>query len=140
MNYLHNHVPTITLPPEITTHEMMNHCKPNLSHLCVWGCQCFVLIPPELCSKGGPCCFEAIFVSYEEDRIGWCVRDLQGKYHFSQDAIFNESMPAPSDPPAKSTHPTCKLNPTSKGQAFAEAIRIRNECLTSRQSAKPVHC
>lgn len=54
MNYLHNHVPTSTLPDNITPYEELEHVKPNLSHLRVWGCQCFVAIPPELHDKGGP--------------------------------------------------------------------------------------
>ena len=110
-------------------------------------------IPPELCSKGGPHHFEAIFVGYEEDRISWHVQDLQGKYHFSRDVIFNESVPghlAPickidgstsssSDPPVVSTCPMHNINPTSKGQAFAEAIHVHDKHLASRQLPKPVH-
>ena len=154
MNYLRNHAPTVALPSRITAFEVMNRRKPDLSNLHVWGCQCFVTIPPELCSKGGPRRFEAIFVGYEEDMIGWRVQDLQGKYHFSQDVIFNESIPGhlspirkiddstsiSSDPPTVPAHPTCNLNPTSKGQAFADAIHIHDECLASRQLPKPVHC
>jgi hypothetical protein len=154
MNYLHNRAPTVALPSGVTAFEMMNHRKPNLSNLRVWGCQCFVTIPPELRSKGGPRRLEAIFVGYEEDRIGWRVRDLQGKYHFSRDVIFNESVPghlAPirkidkptsssSDSPAVATRPARPLNPTSKGQAFLEAIRIRDERLALRRLPKPVHC
>ena len=147
-------MPTVALPSGVTAYEKMNRRKPNLSHLCVWGCQCFVAIPPELCTKGGPHCFEAIFVGYEEDQIGWRVHDLQGKYHFSRDIIFNESVPghlapirkiddsrmlASSDPPSESTRPSCKLNPTSKGHAFAEAIRVHDEHLAQRQLVKPVH-
>jgi len=92
-NYLCNCVPTVTLPNNITPFEEMEHVKPNLSHLRVWGCQCFAAIPPELCTKGGPCQFEAIFVGYEENHIGWRVCDLHGKYHFSRDVIFNELVP-----------------------------------------------
>ena len=151
MNYLCNRAPTVALPSGVTAFEMMNQHKPDLSHLRIWGCQCFVTIPPELCSKGGLHRFEAIFVGYEEDRIGWHVQDLQGKYHFSQDIIFNESIPghlAPirkidtpnsSDPPVASICPTCNLNPTSKGQAFAEAIRVRDEHLALCQLPRPVH-
>ena len=87
-------------------------------------------IPPELCSKGGPCHFEAIFVGYEEDRIGWRVWDFQGKYLAP---ICKIDVPAShsSDPTAVVTCPTRTLNPTSKGQAFAEAICIYDECLAS---------
>ena len=51
-------------------------------------------------------------------------------------------MPAShsSDPTAVVTHPTRTLNPTSKGQAFAEAICICDERLVSCQLPKPVHC
>ena len=48
-------------------------------------------------------------------------------------------MLASSDPPSESTRPSCKLNPTSKGHAFAEAIRVRDERLAQRQLVKPVH-
>ena len=65
MNYLRNCAPTVALPSGVTAFEMMNSRKPDLSNLRVWGCQCFVTIPPELCSKGGPRRFEAIFVGYE---------------------------------------------------------------------------
>jgi hypothetical protein len=52
--YLHNRLATSTLPDDTTPHEIMNKTKPDLSHLLVWGCQCFPIIPPELCTKGGP--------------------------------------------------------------------------------------
>ena len=53
--YLHNRLPMPTLPDEdITLYEVMNHSKPDISHLQVWRCQCFPLIPPELRTKGGP--------------------------------------------------------------------------------------
>ena len=76
--YLRNRLPTSTLPPDTTPHEIMHSSKPDLSHLRVWGCQCFPSIPPELRTKGGPRRYEAIFVGYEDNRIGWRVRDLAG--------------------------------------------------------------
>ena len=129
MNYLRNHVPTSVLPSNTTPFKVMNKSKPDLSHLRVWGCQCFVAIPPELRTKGGPHRFEATFVGYEDDRIGWCVRDLHGKYHFSQDVIFNEltlghlsslrtntSLPISSSPssttPSSTTHSSLSSSPT----------------------------
>jgi hypothetical protein len=90
--YLHNRLPTSVLPDDITLYKAMNQTKPNLSHLWVWGCQSFPIIPPKLCTKGGPQHFEAIFAGYEENRIGWCVHDLHGKYFFSRDVICNESV------------------------------------------------
>ena len=96
--YLRNRLPTSTLPPNITPYEIMHGTKPDLSHLRVWGCQCFPSIPPELRSKGGPRRYEAIFVGYEENRIGWRVRDLAGKYYFSRDVVFNENVPGHLSP------------------------------------------
>jgi hypothetical protein len=64
--------------------------KPDLSHLRIWGCHCFVTIPPELRMKAGPCRFKAIFVVYEEAHVGWVVRDLKDAVHSSRDVIFNE--------------------------------------------------
>jgi hypothetical protein len=165
-NYLRNRVPTSVLPANTTPYEVMNKSKPDLSHLRVWGCQCFALIPPELCTKGGPRPFEAIFVGYEKNHIGWCVHDLNGKYHFSQDVIFNEltpgrlsstrstlpspssssssppppSIPIPPSSPSTSSppsHPTCAIQQTVKGQAFAETIRLRDEHLALKQGVTP---
>lgn len=69
--YLRNRLPTSTLPLNTTPYEVMHGTKPDLSHLRVWGCQCFPAIPPELRTKGGPRRYEAIFVGYEDNRIGW---------------------------------------------------------------------
>jgi hypothetical protein len=96
--YLHNRLPTSTLLEDETPYEAMNHSKPDLSHLRVWGCQCFPIIPPELCTKDGPRRFKAIFVSYEESRVGWQVHDLHREYYFSRDVIFNESIPGHLSP------------------------------------------
>ena len=96
--YLCNRLPTSTLPVNTTLFEVMHSTKPDLSHLRVWGCQCFPSIPPELHTKAGPRRYEAIFVGYEENRIGWHVRDLAGKYHFSRDIVFNETTPGHLSP------------------------------------------
>ena len=44
--YLRNRLPTSLLPSGMTPYEKYRKTKPDLSHLRVWGCQCFVLIPP----------------------------------------------------------------------------------------------
>jgi len=90
--YLRNRLPTSTLPPLTTPFEVMTGVKPDLSHLRAWGCQCYAIIPPEKRTKGGPRRFEAIFVGYEEGRVGWRIRDMHGKYSFSRDVIFNEDV------------------------------------------------
>ncbi len=85
VQYVHNCVPTLTILHGRTPFEIFHGKKPDLSHLRVWGCQCFIAIPPELHTKGGPRCFEGLFIGYEENRVKWRVRDLSGKVHFSCD-------------------------------------------------------
>jgi hypothetical protein len=144
--YLHNHLPTSVLPSGITPFESYRRRKPDLSHLRVWGCQCFVLIPPELCSKGGPRRFEGIFVGYDDDRIGWYVCDKKYTLHFSRDVIFNESVPgrlssfhvststSVSPSSAVFPRPVHLCTRTEAGQAFAETIAARDLALASRRS------
>jgi len=148
MAYICNRVPTSALPLNVTPFEEMEHTKPDLSHLQVWGCKCFVAIPPELCTKGGPHHFEVIFVGYEENRLGWCVWDLNRKYHFSYDIIFNQLVPgclSPS-PSTSSTSsstsspspcPTHVITQTTKGQAFADTIKDCDDCLAKRLMMNP---
>jgi hypothetical protein len=52
--YLRNRLPTSTLPSNTTPFEVITTKKPDLSHLRVWGCQCFPAIPAELRTKAGP--------------------------------------------------------------------------------------
>jgi len=132
MQYVRNRAPTSTLPVGITPFEALHGKKPDLSHLRVWGCQCFVAIPGELCDKAGPQRFEAIFVGYEEHRIGWCVRDLQGKYHFSWDIIFNESssghlkrLPRSLSPPSDiASRPSRQRILDVAGPQYAEVLDL----------------
>ena len=52
--YLCNRLPTSTLPNDVTPFESItNGRKPNLSHLRVWGCDCYVAVPDELRPKAG---------------------------------------------------------------------------------------
>ena len=109
-----------------------------MSHLRVWGCDCYVAVPDEVRGKAGTKCFCAIFVGYEEHRVGWRVRDLKGKYSFSNDVIFNENVSArlgvprqlpsyldtitpPSAPPIRD-QPRIR---TSMGQAYDELIALK---------------
>ena len=151
--YLRNRLPTSVLPSNITPYERLHNKKPDLSHLRVWGCQCFVLIPPEQRSKGGPRRFEAIFVGYDEDRIGWYVCDKKNAVHFSRDVVFNESIPGrlsspralvspssssdllSSSPSSISpSHPVRLRTRTAAGQDFADTIAARDQALASRRS------
>lgn len=71
IQYLRNCLPTSALPTGITPFEAFYKKKPDLFHIHMWRCQCFVTIAPELHSKGGPRHCECIFVGYNEHHIGW---------------------------------------------------------------------
>lgn len=70
---------------------MMYGTKPDYSNLQVWGCQAFIIDPVEVRPKGAPMRYEGIFVCYKENRVGWGCIDLNGKYQFTNDTIFNKS-------------------------------------------------
>ena len=87
--------------------------------------------------KAGSKRFEAIFVGYEDARIGEHVRDLKGKYSFSQDVIFNEdllgrlgiphsmtghSVPAPL---TSADRPSRDCTHTHAGRAFDEVVCLK---------------
>ena len=146
--YLRNRLPTSTLPANITPYESFTRKKPDLSHLRVWGCQCFVAVPDELRPKAGSKRFEAIFVGYEEVCIGWQVCDLKGKYLFSQDVILNEDLsghlglphslsdtPLPS-PSSSRDHPSQDHVHTLAGQEFDEVLRLKEFCRAERERRK----
>jgi hypothetical protein len=79
-------------------------------------------------------------VGYEEHRIGWRVRDLTGKYFFSNDVLFNESSSGRlgvSRPIASSERSISDvLSPqlardtpcmrTAAGRAYDEVIRLKD--------------
>ena len=44
IQYLRNRLPTSVLPVGVTPFEALKKRKPDLSHLRVWGCQCFVYV------------------------------------------------------------------------------------------------
>jgi hypothetical protein len=153
--YLWNLLSTSTLAVNITPFEVLTRTKPDVSHLQVWGCQCFVAIPDELRDKADFKCFEGIFIGYKEHRLGWHVRDLKGKYHFSCDVIFNEdlsgclgvlhSIPLPALPSSDS--PGSSLSPrpahvhvhTTAGRVYDNILRLKElqcvECNSRRKLA-----
>ena len=146
--YLINRLPTSTLPSNVTPFELIiNTGKPDLSHLRVWGCDCYVAVPDEIQGKAGPKRFRAIFVGYEEHRLGWRVCDLSGKYSFSNDVVFNENISARlgvprSLPPAISNTPTisssrplrdCPRTRTAVGQAYDDVLELKRFRREERQ-------
>lgn len=126
--YLRNHIPTKTLPGNITPHEKMTKEKPDLSMLRIFGCQCFIHQPEEICGKGAARCFEAIFIGYVENRLGWLVCNLNGKLFFSREVIFNESIPRHLSPPR--SHPVLAPMNTSPPPETDRVLRSRSKPLS----------
>ncbi|KIJ15726.1 hypothetical protein PAXINDRAFT_48617, partial [Paxillus involutus ATCC 200175] len=74
-----------------TPFEVLYGHKPDLSHLRIFGSQCFAWIPPEQQIKNGPHSREAIFMGYPDGVKGWRLRDAQlGSFFNSQDVIFDK--------------------------------------------------
>ena len=138
--YLLNCLPTSTLPDDTTPFEVITSGhKPDLSHLRVWGCDCYVAVPNEVRGKAGTKHFCAIFVGYEEHWIGWRVRSLDSHYSFLNDVVFNENVAGclgvprqltsgSSDhsllPPPHVRHDRPRVR-TSVGRDFDEVIRLK---------------
>jgi len=119
----------------------MDQKKLDLSHLRVWRCQCFVLIPHEKHVKGGPKHFEVIYVGYEDDHMGWRYHSTNGKYRFSCDIVFNKTVCGSLKHSRSAVLPTSIISPstspssrpsrlqklTDRGCEWADAICIHNE-------------
>ena len=152
--YLVNRLPTSTLPEDTTPYEvLMDGRKPDLSHLRVWGCDCYVAVPDELRAKAGSKRFRAIFVGYEDHRIGWRVRDLHGKYSFSNDIIFNEtssgrlgvsrSLSNSSIPLPSATSRPARVQPcvrTTLGQAYDDVPHRDTTLLCTVRFKEQLQC
>ncbi|KAJ2914738.1 hypothetical protein MD484_g5685, partial [Candolleomyces efflorescens] len=121
--YVRNRIPTSTLPDGLTPYEALMGVKPDVSNLRVFGCRCYPLIPPELRRKGDLRRYEAIFLGFETDRVGWTVMAVDGRVIFAHDVIFDEStvggFPSPRSRAASLSPP-----PTSVGPGLRRSSRI----------------
>ena len=150
--YLLNRLPTSTLPDDTTPFELITGGrKPDLSHLRIWGCDCYVAVPNEIHGKAGPKRFRAIFVGYEEHRVGWRVRSLDGRYSFSNDVVFNENLAGRLGPPRQlssaSDVDSLPLSPralrvrpcvcTSAGKKYDEVLRLKAFRKAERDKSLP---
>jgi hypothetical protein len=144
--HLTNCLRTSTLPDHVTLSKPSPTLEGPTSPICESGCVCYVAAPNELRPKAGFKRFRAIFVGYEGNRVGWRVRDLLGKYSFSNDVIFNENLPGrlclprpivppdtnavriPSPRPVRDNSAIC----TAAGQAYDDVICIKELCRAER--------
>ncbi|KAF8828047.1 hypothetical protein HHX47_DHR4000750 [Lentinula edodes] len=126
------------------------------------GVSSWIQVSEDIRLKFGDKMLEGIFVGYKDNRIGWRVRDINRKVHFSDQVVFNESQfghlggPCVQKPNASmnnlmtqpsnslTTSPTTKPNPpngpqphwnmklTERGKEWRNGIHQRDELLQER--------
>ena len=88
--YLINRSPTTTVHI-ITPEEAWSGRKPDLSHLRIFGCVCYVHIPSELRSKLDAKSEKCVFVGYSIEQKGYrCYNPITKELRVSKDVVFDE--------------------------------------------------
>ena len=88
--YLHNRSPTIAVKDK-TPYECLFGTKPDISHLRVFGCMCYVHVPDSRRRKLDQKANRAIFVGYPRGTKGYKLYDLEKKrFVISRDVTFFE--------------------------------------------------
>jgi len=64
--YIRNRVTSRSIPSNLTPHHIWRKTTPLLSHLRVFGCKCWYVIPQKYVSKLDPRSAQAIFVGYSQ--------------------------------------------------------------------------
>ena len=91
MIHLRNRSPTSALNGK-TPYEYWFGRRPDVSHLRVFGCVCFVHIPDDLRRKLDPKSYKAIFVGYPEGTKGYKVYNIEtGEFSRSRNITFHEN-------------------------------------------------
>ena len=89
--YIHNRSPTTCLKDK-TPYDCLFGKKPNVSHLPVLGCKCYVHIPNSNRRKLDQKSYEAIFISYKDGTKGYKDYDVKrNRFMISHDVTFFES-------------------------------------------------
>ena len=89
--YVHNRSPTTCLKDK-TPYECLFGKKPDLSHLRLLGCKCYVHIPNSNRQKLDQKSYEAIFIGYPDGTEGYKVYDVKkDRFMISRDVSFFES-------------------------------------------------
>ncbi|XP_027769955.1 uncharacterized protein LOC114075978 [Solanum pennellii] len=90
ISYLNNRMPTTVLQGK-SPYELLYKRAPNLEHLRVFGCQCFVSVLPRR-DKLSPRAKRSVFIGYLETQKGYKVMDLETHVIFvSREVTFMET-------------------------------------------------
>ena len=90
---------------------MLNKTPPNISHLRVFGCLCFVHNIQHPPNKFAPRSLKCMFLGYPSGMKGWRVYDLEThRFFHTRDIAFDEMIfsfaPTPANPPPTQHTPT----------------------------------
>ena len=89
--YIRNRVPSRSLPQNITPHHRWIGEAPNVSHLRVFGCNCWFVIPKSKLKKLDSRSKAGLMMSYSIQSKGYKIWDIESsKLVVSRDVIFNE--------------------------------------------------
>ena len=78
----------------MTPYEVWKGNKPNVNHLCIFGCSAYAHIPKDERSKMDPKAKKSIFLGYGISVKGYRLFDTDtSKVFHSRDVIFNETAP-----------------------------------------------
>ncbi|CAL9217264.1 unnamed protein product [Arabidopsis halleri] len=88
--YLINRIPTRVLNDQ-SPFQVLNNQNPNIEHLRVFGCVCFVFIPGDLRNKLEPKSTKCVFIGYSTTQRGYkCFDPTNNRYYVSRDVKFME--------------------------------------------------
>ncbi|CAL9238765.1 unnamed protein product [Arabidopsis halleri] len=88
--YLINRIPTRVLNDQ-SPFQVLNNQNPNIEHLRVFGCVCFVFIPSDLRNKLEPKSTKCVFIGYSTTQRGYkCFDPTNNRYYVSRDVKFME--------------------------------------------------
>ena len=77
-----------------TLEEAWSGRKPNLSHLKIFGCVCYVHVPDELRTKLDSKSKKCIFIGYAIEQKGYrCYKPITNYVKVSRDVVFDELIP-----------------------------------------------
>ena len=93
--YVRNRVTSRALPANTTPHHIWHGTTPNLSHLRVFGSQCWYVVPKQKVKKLDPRAREAIMMGYSTQSKGYKFWDIESKkFVVSRDVKFIEENDA----------------------------------------------